>query len=93
MYANRLHVLLDDEYDFALAIIFHFRSYRILLSFSDHIYWLRVVALHLLLFLKLHVCPLYLVLNVLSVKPMDVSFLLLSCLVFPAACISLVINV
>ena len=80
-FIQRLHVLFEDVYAFALAIIFHVKLYSMLLSFSDHIYWLRAVALRLLLFLKLHVCPLYLVLKVLSVNPMYVSFLLLSCLV------------
>ena len=44
-------------------------------------YWLRVVLLLLISFRNDSVCPLYLVLNVLSVNPMYVSFCSLSSLV------------
>ena len=67
-FRQRLHVLLDDEYDLALAINFHFKSYVMFWSFSVQMWWLRVVEFLLFSSLKLFVCPLNLVLKVFSVK-------------------------
>ena len=78
---HRLHVFVLVEYDFPLSIIVHFIECCMSLSFNVHTYWLSLVAFLLSSCLKLFVCPLYLVLNVLSVSPMYVSSLLLSCLV------------
>ena len=78
---HKLHVFVLVEYDFPLSMIAHFIECCMFLSFSDHMYWLSLVAFLLSSCLKVLVCPLYLVLNVLSVSPMYVSSLLLSCLV------------
>ncbi len=78
---HRLHLLLAGEYGLPLSIIFHAIVYSVPLSFSDQMWWLRVVAFLWRLLLKLLLCALYRVLNVLLVSPMYVSLLLLSCLV------------
>ena len=74
---HRLHFLEQGEYAWLLAIIFHLTSYCLLLSLSFQMCWLRVVAVLLLGFRKLLLCPLYLVLKALS----TVICFFLSCVV------------
>ena len=66
---QRLHLLLDVEYGLLWARIFHLMEYWTLISINDQINWLRAVAFLCCSFLKVLVCPLYLVLKLFSVRP------------------------
>ena len=79
-FVQRLHDLAAGEYGEPFATIFHCNVNAIFLSLRVQIQLLSVVEFRLLSFLKELVCPLYLILKVFSVRPMQVSSLLLSSL-------------
>ena len=69
---HRLHLFVAAEYGCALSIISHDKWYSVFDSLSFHMNSLKTVAF-LWLSLKLGVCWLYVVLNLFSVIPMEVS--------------------
>ena len=73
---HRLHLFVSVLYGCAFSIILHVILCCMLLSFSDHMCELSVVAFLFLVFLKLAMWFLYLSLKVVDANPMYVSSLL-----------------